>query len=122
MTETYTVPVRTDRPGRRPEFLLRFLQGAAHSINLAFPRNQVTALIGPSGCGKSTFLRCLNRMNDLVDGAGGRKHPSGRDGNQSPGTDIIELRRKGRHGVSEIQSLSQIDLRERHLRFAHRRG
>ena len=31
-------------------------------------RNKITALIGPSGCGKSTFLRCLNRMNDLVDG------------------------------------------------------
>ena len=32
-------------------------------------KNQVTALIGPSGCGKTTFLRCLNRMNDIVEGA-----------------------------------------------------
>src|SRR6059058_2247719 len=32
-------------------------------------RNLVTAIIGPSGCGKSTFIRCLNRMNDLVPGA-----------------------------------------------------
>ena len=32
-------------------------------------RNEITALIGPSGCGKSTFLRCLNRMNDLIEGA-----------------------------------------------------
>ncbi len=32
-------------------------------------RNEITALIGPSGCGKTTFLRCLNRMNDLIDGA-----------------------------------------------------
>jgi len=39
---------------------------ALASINIAFSENQVTALIGPSGCGKSTFLRCLNRMNDLV--------------------------------------------------------
>ena len=31
------------------------------------PENKVTAMIGPSGCGKSTFLRCINRMNDLVD-------------------------------------------------------
>jgi phosphate transport system ATP-binding protein len=31
-------------------------------------RNKVTALIGPSGCGKSTFIRCLNRMNDQIDG------------------------------------------------------
>ena len=41
---------------------------ALKSINLDIPSNQVTALIGPSGCGKSTFLRCLNRMNDVVDG------------------------------------------------------
>lgn len=39
---------------------------ALEDINLAFEPNQVTALIGPSGCGKSTFLRCLNRMNDLI--------------------------------------------------------
>lgn len=39
---------------------------ALDTINLAFPRNTVTALIGPSGCGKSTFLRCLNRMNDGI--------------------------------------------------------
>ncbi|HDL77692.1 MAG TPA: phosphate ABC transporter ATP-binding protein, partial [Lentisphaerae bacterium] len=38
-------------------------------INLDIPSRQVTALIGPSGCGKSTFLRTLNRMNDLIDGA-----------------------------------------------------
>lgn len=41
---------------------------ALHQICLGIPANQVTALIGPSGCGKSTFLRCLNRMNDLIDG------------------------------------------------------
>lgn len=39
---------------------------ALHGISLEFHSNQVTALIGPSGCGKSTFLRCLNRMNDLI--------------------------------------------------------
>lgn len=39
---------------------------ALKSISLQVPRNSVTALIGPSGCGKSTFIRCLNRMNDLV--------------------------------------------------------
>jgi phosphate transport system ATP-binding protein len=42
---------------------------AVKDISLAFPENTVTALIGPSGCGKSTYLRALNRMNDLVDGA-----------------------------------------------------
>jgi len=42
---------------------------ALQGIDLEIAPNQVTALIGPSGCGKSTFLRCLNRMNDLIDGA-----------------------------------------------------
>ena len=40
---------------------------ALHGISLDVPQNWVTALIGPSGCGKSTFLRCLNRMNDMID-------------------------------------------------------
>ncbi len=42
---------------------------ALHSLNIEIYENQITALIGPSGCGKSTFLRCLNRMNDLVSSA-----------------------------------------------------
>jgi phosphate transport system ATP-binding protein len=41
---------------------------ALHGINMLIPKRRVTAYIGPSGCGKSTLLRCLNRMNDLVDG------------------------------------------------------
>jgi len=40
---------------------------ALKNINLDVVNNQVLALIGPTGCGKSTFLRCLNRMNDLID-------------------------------------------------------
>jgi len=40
---------------------------ALQNIDLVIPENQVTAMIGPSGCGKSTFLRCINRMNDLID-------------------------------------------------------
>jgi len=40
---------------------------ALQDVNLGIPENRVTAMIGPSGCGKSTFLRCINRMNDLVD-------------------------------------------------------
>ena len=39
---------------------------ALHEISIDFIQHQVTALIGPSGCGKSTYLRCLNRMNDLI--------------------------------------------------------
>ncbi len=42
---------------------------ALKGVNLDINANEVTALIGPSGCGKSTYLRCLNRMNDLVEGA-----------------------------------------------------
>lgn len=41
---------------------------ALKGINMNIPQNEITAFIGPSGCGKSTFLRCLNRMNDLVNG------------------------------------------------------
>ncbi len=40
---------------------------ALKNLNLEIKKNYITALIGPSGCGKSTFLRCLNRMNDLID-------------------------------------------------------
>src|SRR5262245_24099332 len=46
--------------------------GATHAIkdvSMTFRSNEVTALIGPSGCGKSTFLRCLNRMHEVLPGA-----------------------------------------------------
>ena len=42
---------------------------ALTQVHLEIPRGQITALIGPSGCGKSTFIRCLNRMNDLIPSA-----------------------------------------------------
>ncbi|HEY7477848.1 MAG TPA: phosphate ABC transporter ATP-binding protein PstB [Actinomycetota bacterium] len=42
---------------------------AVRDVTLDIPSNQITALIGPSGCGKTTFLRCLNRMNDLIETA-----------------------------------------------------
>ncbi len=42
---------------------------AIQNISIKIPDKAVTALIGPSGCGKSTFLRCLNRMNDTIEGA-----------------------------------------------------
>ena len=41
---------------------------ALKNINMEIKERTVTAFIGPSGCGKSTFLKCLNRMNDLVEG------------------------------------------------------
>ena len=42
---------------------------AVRNVTIPVRRNEITALIGPSGCGKTTVLRCLNRMNDLVEGA-----------------------------------------------------
>lgn len=41
---------------------------ALSDVNLSVVKNKITAFIGPSGCGKSTLLRCLNRMNDLIEG------------------------------------------------------
>ncbi|HYP81300.1 MAG TPA: phosphate ABC transporter ATP-binding protein PstB [Steroidobacteraceae bacterium] len=42
---------------------------AIREVSIDIARNQVLAMIGPSGCGKSTFLRCINRMNDTIEGA-----------------------------------------------------
>lgn len=68
---------------------------ALSSISLDFNENEVTALIGPSGCGKSTFLRCLNRMNDLVSNTKveGKIILDDEDIYTS-GLDVVELRRK----------------------------
>ncbi|MBI3108619.1 MAG: ATP-binding cassette domain-containing protein, partial [Candidatus Rokubacteria bacterium] len=41
---------------------------ALKDVSMSIPKHRVTAYIGPSGCGKTTLLRCINRMNDLVDG------------------------------------------------------
>ncbi|RCL01629.1 MAG: phosphate transport system ATP-binding protein [Candidatus Tokpelaia sp. JSC085] len=64
-----------------------------HGIHLDIPENRVTALIGPSGCGKSTFLRCLNRMNDTIEGA----RVTGQilldeEDIYDPSVDVVELR------------------------------
>jgi phosphate transport system ATP-binding protein len=68
---------------------------ALKEINLDILPNRVTALIGPSGCGKSTFLRCLNRMNDLIDGTRieGEIVIDGFDIYQ-PGVDPVDLRKQ----------------------------
>jgi phosphate transport system ATP-binding protein len=68
---------------------------ALKGISLDIEKHRITALIGPSGCGKSTFLRCLNRMNDLIDGV--RTTGSVRiDGEDIylAGTDLLALRKK----------------------------
>lgn len=68
---------------------------ALYDISLEFPQNRVTALIGPSGCGKSTFLRCLNRMNDLIPGirAQGEIMLENMDV-FDPALDVVSLRRR----------------------------
>jgi phosphate transport system ATP-binding protein len=68
---------------------------ALYNVNVAFPARQVTALIGPSGCGKSSFLRCFNRMNDLIESARvtGQVLLEGQDVHAS-GMDVVELRRR----------------------------
>ena len=64
-------------------------------INMIVPRRQVTAFIGPSGCGNSTFLRCINRMNALIDGVRmeGNLILDGQELNADD-VDVIALRRR----------------------------
>jgi phosphate transport system ATP-binding protein len=68
---------------------------ALKDVSMSVPKHRVTAYIGPSGCGKSTLLRCLNRMNDLVDGVriSGVIRIGGTDV-YDPGLDVTELRKQ----------------------------
>ena len=68
---------------------------ALHKINMDIRKNSITALIGPSGCGKSTFLKCLNRMNDLVDYVKTEGTIKLNDQDiYSPDLDVTDLRKK----------------------------
>jgi phosphate transport system ATP-binding protein len=68
---------------------------ALTDVSMAISKHRVTAYIGPSGCGKSTLLRCLNRMNDLVDGVRitGTVRIGGTDV-YDPTLDVTELRKR----------------------------
>jgi phosphate transport system ATP-binding protein len=70
-------------------------QTAITDVDLQIYRNVITAVIGPSGCGKSTFIRCLNRMNDLVPGAviEGQVLYGG-ENLYAPGVDPVDVRRR----------------------------
>ena len=113
MTDDVTIPVdvapaeiaqerRTTAPEQREVvFDIRDLAvtygpaTAISGVNLQIYRNLITAFIGPSGCGKSTFIRCLNRMNDLVPGA--RVHGELLYHGQNmyaDGVDPVEVRRR----------------------------
>ncbi len=76
------------------DFFYRNFQ-ALHHISIEFVQNRVTALIGPSGCGKSTYLRCLNRMNDLIPGitVKGKALLDNQD-IYDPSIDVVTLRRR----------------------------
>ena len=96
------VPARPPVPAAEPIVeidKLNFFYGekqALFDVSLAIPEKQVTAFIGPSGCGKTTLLRCLNRMNDLVDVArigGGEIRIDGIN-IYDPRVDVIELRKR----------------------------
>jgi phosphate transport system ATP-binding protein len=102
-----TVPKPDDRPtvseSQAPagKMLLQdvnFFYGPAQAlfkVSIEFPQNQVTAFIGPSGCGKSTLLRCLNRLNDLIEGAriDGKIILDGMD-IYGPQVDVTDLRKR----------------------------
>jgi phosphate transport system ATP-binding protein len=71
-------PLENLEPNREVVFEVRHLEvryggvPAVSGVSLDIAANEITAIIGPSGCGKSTVLRCFNRMNDLIPGAGVR--------------------------------------------------
>jgi phosphate transport system ATP-binding protein len=103
-----TVPVAgSEKPGNVPAHArpmieiddVDFFYGASqalHDISLNIAEREVTAFIGPSGCGKSTLLRCLNRMNDLIDGTRIGTGEIRIDGVNiyDPRVDVIELRKR----------------------------
>ncbi len=70
-------------------------QRALKDVSLVIPRRKITAVIGPSGCGKSTFIRCLNRMHEVIPGARvtGRVLLDGAD-IYAPGVDPVVIRRR----------------------------
>ncbi|MCC5960462.1 phosphate ABC transporter ATP-binding protein PstB [Roseinatronobacter sp. S2] len=94
---SYHVKKSTDGPALDiTDFNLWYGEAQAlFDCNLEIQKGQVTALIGPSGCGKSTLLRCLNRMNDLVDGLRiqGKITVDGFD-IYAKGVDVIALRKR----------------------------
>jgi phosphate transport system ATP-binding protein len=84
---------------------------ALKNISMQITKNSVTALIGPSGCGKSTFLRCLNRMNDLIKNCKVEGKVLIESKNvYGKGVDVVELRKKCRDGFPKTKPVSNVDL------------
>ncbi len=91
-------PIETTDPERVRVEQLHAYFGRTHAVrgmSIAITTNRITAIIGPSGCGKSTFLRCLNRMHEVVPGARmeGRVLVDGED-IYAPVVDPVEVRRR----------------------------
>jgi phosphate transport system ATP-binding protein len=91
-TLEFASPIRLEARG------LCFFYGPSqvlYDISIKIPEKSVSALIGPSGCGKSTFLRCLNRMNDIIADTRveGDVLLEGKD-IYGPGVDVVDLRRR----------------------------
>jgi len=97
MTDRAGAPAEAGVPLIRTEQLSLFYgqAKALKEISLSIPERLVTAFIGPSGCGKSTFLRCFNRMNDLIDSVRieGTVSIGGHD-IYAKDVDVIELRKR----------------------------
>jgi len=96
--QAYQIAEHTDHPTKIQVEALDFHYGrfqALRNVSLPIRERQITAFIGPSGCGKSTFLRALNRMNDIIDGARtqGRVLLDGED-IYGPDVDVVALRRR----------------------------
>ncbi len=96
--ESRTADDMLQRPQKVVATGVNFFYGqhqALHSITLSMPQHCVTALIGPSGCGKSTFLRCLNRMNDMIEGTRIEGQILLDDEDiYRPRTDVVQLRKR----------------------------
>jgi phosphate transport system ATP-binding protein len=103
-TNLATVTSAAVEPDAEPaELVFEVRQGAVYyrdqcavdGVDMDIASREITAIIGPSGCGKSTFLRCLNRMNDLIPGArvDGRMSYYGED-LYGPKIDPVEVRRR----------------------------
>jgi phosphate transport system ATP-binding protein len=94
-------PAQETGAGRTPIIHIRDLslwygeKQALRDVTMGVSEHRITALIGPSGCGKSTLLRCLNRLNDLVDGirTTGTIHIGGQD-IHDPTMDVTSLRKR----------------------------
>ena len=121
-TQAPEVTARTEPAGLRDVVFraegLDFHYGrfkALEGVTLDIRRNEITALIGPSGCGKTTFLRCLNRMNDLIPG-------TRVDGTPLRRTGPVRVRRRPgrapahRHGLPEAQPLPEVRQGQHRLR------